>query len=91
MPRNACGALGNVGDQTAVPDLKKVLDDADPVVRGHAAWALGRIGGAGARDALVDRRTLETDASAIVEIEMALNVDERAPGTGDRTESPVTT
>ena len=35
---------------------------AEPTVRGHAAWALGRIGGAAARAALLAARARETDA-----------------------------
>jgi epoxyqueuosine reductase len=55
MRRNACIVLGNRGREDAVPVLAKALEDADPVVRSHAAWALGRIGGLEARGAL-DRR-----------------------------------
>ena len=54
LQRNACVVLGNRRDPIAVPALAKVALNAgaDPVVRGHAAWALGRIGGTAARDAL---------------------------------------
>ena len=41
--RNVCVALGNIGDAQAVPALIGVLHDSEPLVRGHAAWALGRI------------------------------------------------
>lgn len=51
--RNACVALGNAGDARAVPALVRALQsDPEPLVRGHAAWALGRIGGDAARAAL---------------------------------------
>ncbi len=50
--RNVCVALGNLGDPVAVPALLRALDDAEPLVRGHAAWALGRIGGEEALRAL---------------------------------------
>jgi epoxyqueuosine reductase len=44
LRRNVCVALGNVGDVCAVPHLADVLSgDPAPLVRGHAAWALGRI------------------------------------------------
>lgn len=54
LQRNACVVLGNRRDPIAVPALAVVALNAgaDPVVRGHAAWALGRIGGTAARDAL---------------------------------------
>ncbi|OGK97327.1 MAG: tRNA epoxyqueuosine(34) reductase QueG [Candidatus Rokubacteria bacterium RIFCSPLOWO2_02_FULL_73_56] len=41
--RNAALALGNRGDARAVPALRRALDDADPVVRGAAGWALERL------------------------------------------------
>lgn len=43
MLRNVCVALGNWGDPAAVAALTCALNDAAPVVRVHAAWALGRI------------------------------------------------
>jgi epoxyqueuosine reductase len=50
--RNVAVALGNWGDAAAVPALARALADPEPLVRGHAAWALGQIGTAGARQAL---------------------------------------
>jgi epoxyqueuosine reductase len=41
--RNVAVALGNWGSPEAVPALVAALDDEEPLVRGHAAWALGRI------------------------------------------------
>jgi epoxyqueuosine reductase len=41
--RNAALVLGNVGDATALPALHRALDDAEPLVREAAAWAIGRI------------------------------------------------
>jgi epoxyqueuosine reductase len=49
MRRNACIVLGNLGLESAVPALTRALEDADPVIRSHAAWALGRIRGDRAR------------------------------------------
>lgn len=40
--RNAAIALGNRGDVAAAPTLREALDDADPVVRDAAIWALSR-------------------------------------------------
>ncbi|MCL4802924.1 MAG: tRNA epoxyqueuosine(34) reductase QueG [Anaerolineae bacterium] len=58
LVRNACVAAGNWGSPAAVPALLPLLADANPLVRGHAAWALHRIGGsdavAGLRSALVN-------------------------------------
>ncbi len=43
LRRNAAIVLGNRGDDEALPALLVALGDPDPVVRGHAAWAIGRI------------------------------------------------
>ncbi|HEU5297895.1 MAG TPA: 4Fe-4S double cluster binding domain-containing protein, partial [bacterium] len=70
--RNAAVALGNLRDPRAVEPLARALSDEDPIVRGHAAWALGRIGGAEAVEALSARRSVETDAAVRTEMEEAL-------------------
>jgi epoxyqueuosine reductase len=70
--RNAAVALGNSGNRDAVPVLVSVLSDPEPLVRSHAAWALGRLGGLAARTALERTRPLETDAVARQEIDAAL-------------------
>jgi len=41
--RNVLIALGNSGDRSAVPVLEARLDDAAPIVRGAAVWALSRL------------------------------------------------
>ena len=41
LVRNACIAAGNWGHEDAIPALRKLLDDASSLVRGHAVWALG--------------------------------------------------
>ena len=70
--RNVAIALGNVGDRDAVPALAACLaTEAEPLVRGHAAWALGRLGGLDARRALEAARGDE-DAFVREEVEAAL-------------------
>lgn len=50
---NAARAMGNSLDERYVPDLVEAFSECnDERVRSMAAWALGRIGGAPARDAL---------------------------------------
>jgi epoxyqueuosine reductase len=71
MQRNACVALGNLGDAKAVPSLCTALRDPDPLVRGHAAWALGRIGGQPAVGALAAAAGAESDPSVLEEIRWA--------------------
>lgn len=68
LVRNACVAAGNWGSETAVPALSALLHDADPLVRGHAAWALGRIGGETAHSALSAALSGETDEAVRREI-----------------------
>jgi epoxyqueuosine reductase len=50
--RNVAIALGNSGDPAMVPVLDRLLDDASPLVRGMAVWALSRLV---SREALVAR------------------------------------
>ena len=71
--RNVAVALGNSGDARAVPALAAALADPEPLVRGHAAWSLGRLGGAEARAALTAALPGETDAWVREEIELALS------------------
>ena len=61
LQRNVCVALGNIGDPVAIPALKKVLNSLEPLVREHAAWALGRIGGDEALAALRDTSASDPD------------------------------
>jgi epoxyqueuosine reductase len=51
--RNVCVALGNSADPRAVEPLCRALSHDEALVRGHAAWALGRLGGAEAEQALL--------------------------------------
>ena len=67
--RNACVALGNSGDAEAIPALATALVHEEPLVRGHAAWALGRLG---AREPLARRLRVERDPWVREEITLAL-------------------
>lgn len=69
--RNACVAAGNWGDPAAIPALIGLLADPEPLIRGHAAWALGRIGGPDAQRALVARAAIEDDVWVRAEITAA--------------------
>ena len=71
--RNVAVALGNSHDLTAIPALVQTLrHDPEPLVRGHAAWALGQIGGRAAQDALQASVQVETDAFVHAEIQAAI-------------------
>ncbi len=69
--RNVCVALGNIGDPQAVPALIEALYDHEPLIRGHAAWALGRIGGERAKKALEEALAGEENEDVKKEIQWA--------------------
>jgi len=70
--RNVAVALGNWGDGRAVPALAWALGDAEPLIRGHAAWALGCIGGRQARESLQNQLHVEADPYVRDEVQHAL-------------------
>jgi epoxyqueuosine reductase len=70
LRRNAAVVLGNLKDGAAMPALVEALQDEDPVVRGHAAWAVGRIGGN--RPSLEGQLAIEEDTRVEGEIRRAL-------------------
>jgi epoxyqueuosine reductase len=79
--RNVAVALGNWGSKDAVPALVAALEDPEPLVRGHAAWALGEIlsllgipgdGGFVAAEGLLARLEQEEDPWVREELELAL-------------------
>ena len=41
--RNACVALGNIGDASALPALARAARDKEPLIAEHARWAIRRI------------------------------------------------
>jgi len=70
--RNVAVALGNWGAEEAVPVLARALASSEALVRGHAAWALGRIGTPQARAAIEVRLEIEPDATVRQELALAL-------------------
>jgi epoxyqueuosine reductase len=70
--RSAAIVLGNQGDPASLAPLVRGLSDAEPLVRGAAAWALGRLATPAAREVLAARLPLESDADVRGEIEAAL-------------------
>jgi epoxyqueuosine reductase len=69
LQRNAAVALGNYGDPQYLPVLIEALEtQPEDMVRGYAAWALGRIGTKTAKSAL--ERNLKTDSAASVQAEI---------------------
>ena len=79
--RNCCVAAGNLRSEGAVPVLEECLrDDPSALVRGHAAWALGEIGGG--EEALREAAGTEADAWCLGEIRAALAGAAAGPGLG---------
>lgn len=72
--RNVCVALGNIGDPAAIPALVEALADAEPLVRGHAAWALGRLNAESARSAIDSLAASDPEPSVRDEARYALSL-----------------
>jgi len=72
LVRNACVAAGNNRDPELVPELRARLQDASPLVRGHAAWALGQLAGRAAAPWLAERLASEPESEVRAELEACL-------------------
>ncbi|HEY4552526.1 MAG TPA: tRNA epoxyqueuosine(34) reductase QueG [Bacillaceae bacterium] len=73
IQRNAILALAHFKEDSAAGELIQVMrKDVRPVIRGTAAWALGKIGGEEAHAALMDARVREKDEEVLAEIEKGL-------------------
>src|SRR5919108_906612 len=70
--RNVAVALGNLRDPRAIPALQVALNDPEALIRSHAAWALGRLGGCGARRVLHTALSSERDVDVREEMTLAL-------------------
>lgn len=69
IQRNAILALAHFKEEAAIPDLIALLHKDDrPVIRGTAAWALGKIGGDTAQTALHEAEATEQDEEVRSEI-----------------------
>jgi epoxyqueuosine reductase len=86
LVRSAALLLGNRPDPASAAALVTALADDDEIVRGAAAWALGRWIAAGVlvdrcRATLDARRTVESDADVIREIDQALSAQSAVSST----------
>ena len=73
IQRNAILALAHFKEEAATQTLIEVMKKDDrPVIRGTAAWAVGKIGGEGAKEALLALQARETDEEVLQEIEKGL-------------------
>ena len=71
--RNAAIVVGNTLPSGGEAVLATALDDPEPLVRGAAAWALGRYRSKSATEALRERKPKETDQEVLAEIDAALH------------------
>lgn len=72
--RNVAIAMGNAGSMDTVPAMvERLTEEKEPLIRGHAAWALGQIGGEAARSELAKAAEREIDPWVSEEIQSALN------------------
>lgn len=72
LRRNALVALGNGGDRGMVGVVAGYVGHPDPLLRLHAAWALGRLGGPLARAALRAAMAAERDPEVCAELQAAV-------------------
>jgi epoxyqueuosine reductase len=84
LQRNAAVAMGNRRNSRYTAPLAEALEEGEPVVRAHAAWALGRIATPEARRALEEAWGREADERVREEIGAAMGepapcVDSPAP------------
>lgn len=75
LRRNAAVVIGNTGGEDDVELLARRLleEEPEPLVRGHLAWALGRIGGEPARAALERAAAHEAETYVLEEIRAGLS------------------
>jgi epoxyqueuosine reductase len=75
IQRNAILAIAHFRDETAIPDLIDIMKtDSRPVLRGTAAWALGKMNNETALSALLAAKEKEEDLDVLAEIEKGLNL-----------------
>jgi epoxyqueuosine reductase len=73
--RNVAVALGNTRNPDAIAPLARSIEsESEPLIRSHAAWALGEIGGAAARRAL-ERALRDRDTAVRREAAAALETN----------------
>ena len=77
LQRNALIALANLGERAALPHIEECLSDVRPVIRGTAAWAIGKLGIKDPekwQEVLSCALEKETDEEAIHEMNQAIQL-----------------
>lgn len=76
LQRNAIIALANYREVSAVDELIRLMyEDPRPVIRGTAAWAIGKIGREDGFDAIRKAMEIELDQEVIAEMEKGLDFE----------------
>lgn len=79
LQRNALLALAHYKDKTAVEEITIVMkEDPRPVIRGTAAWSLGKIATREAHEAIREAMQTEKDEQVLYEMEKGLEFELRA-------------
>ncbi|WP_339228908.1 tRNA epoxyqueuosine(34) reductase QueG [Oceanobacillus sp. FSL K6-2867] len=79
LQRNALIALGHYKDKNAVPEMIQVMkEDPRPVIRGTAAWALGKIGTEESFQAIEAAMEKEKDDQVLFEMEKGLEFKQKS-------------
>ncbi|WP_077624419.1 tRNA epoxyqueuosine(34) reductase QueG [Sediminibacillus massiliensis] len=74
IQRNAIIALAHYKEKSAVPELIRLMqEDPRPVIRGTAAWAIGKIGTQEGIEAIQSAQEKETDEEVLLEMEKGLS------------------
>ncbi|WP_099157406.1 tRNA epoxyqueuosine(34) reductase QueG [Virgibacillus ndiopensis] len=82
LQRNAIIALAHFKDETAVEDLIGIMNnDPRPVIRGTAAWSLGKIGTEKAFEAIKGAMEKEQDTQVLFELEKGLENQKKVSAT----------
>lgn len=75
IQRNAIFALAHFKEKSAILLLIQLMEkDERPVIRGSAAWSLGKIGGEEAKEALLKAQHTEKDEEVLSEIAKGLTL-----------------
>jgi epoxyqueuosine reductase len=66
--------MGNSKEKSFVPYIKKCLEDKDPLVRAHAAWALWKLQGEDSYETLSNHLSIESNPMVREEIVSILDM-----------------
>ncbi len=77
--RNVCVVLGNLKHPSSIPALSMALNDEEPLIRAHAAWALGEFEEEEAKEALKKRKEKEQVDWVLEEVDFAYKPHPASP------------